>query len=106
MLDVSRIILQASLVIKSDKNNKTRRVHETGKPRGFKGLDGGLAADRLDDLAAAQSISDISALCSVNLHKLKGNRRKEWAINVNGPWRICFIPTAQGFVSVNIENDH
>jgi hypothetical protein len=32
----------------------------------------------------------ISPLKSVGLHPLKGNRRGQWAIAVNGPWRICF----------------
>ena len=27
---------------------------------------------------------------SVGLHKLKGARRRLWAMTVNGPWRICF----------------
>jgi len=34
--------------------------------------------------------SGISPLKSVGLHKLKGNRKGQWATTVNGPWRICF----------------
>nr|WP_285538436.1 type II toxin-antitoxin system RelE/ParE family toxin [Brucella sp. NBRC 12950] len=26
----------------------------------------------------------------MNLHPLKGNRKGQWAMNINGPWRICF----------------
>jgi proteic killer suppression protein len=26
----------------------------------------------------------------VGLHPLKGSRKGQWAIAVNGPWRICF----------------
>ena len=33
---------------------------------------------------------DLSPLKSVGLHKLKGNRAGQWAMTVNGPWRICF----------------
>jgi len=29
-------------------------------------------------------------LKSVGLHKLTGDRRGQWAMTVNGPWRICF----------------
>jgi proteic killer suppression protein len=29
-------------------------------------------------------------LRSVGLHKLKGDRKGDWAIKVNGPWRIVF----------------
>ncbi len=26
----------------------------------------------------------------MNLHKLKGPRRSQWAMTINGPWRLCF----------------
>jgi proteic killer suppression protein len=29
-------------------------------------------------------------LKSVGLHKLTGDRAGQWAMTVNGPWRICF----------------
>ena len=38
----------------------------------------------------ARSLQDIDPLKSVGLHKLKGKRKRQWAITVNGPWRICF----------------
>ena len=38
----------------------------------------------------AKTLSDLSPLKSVGLHKLKGNPQDEWAMTVNGPWRICF----------------
>ena len=41
-------------------------------------------------LNAAERLDHISPLKSVGLHPLKGNRRGQWAITVNGPWRICF----------------
>ncbi len=41
-------------------------------------------------LNAATSLRSISPLKSVGLHKLKGERKGQWAITVNGPWRICF----------------
>ncbi len=41
-------------------------------------------------LDAATGLSDISPLKSVGLHPLKGDRKGQWAISVNGPWRICF----------------
>ncbi|RJF88486.1 hypothetical protein D3874_16945 [Oleomonas cavernae] len=30
------------------------------------------------------------ARVSVGLHKLAGNRKGQWAMTVNGPWRLCF----------------
>lgn len=41
-------------------------------------------------LNAAERLEDISPLKSVGLHPLKGDRKGQWAITVNGPWRICF----------------
>ena len=41
-------------------------------------------------LNAATSLADLSPLKSVGLHKLKGDRRGQEAMTVNGPWRICF----------------
>jgi proteic killer suppression protein len=29
-------------------------------------------------------------LNSVGLHKLKGDKRDFWSVDVNGPWRIVF----------------
>jgi toxin HigB-1 len=34
----------------------------------------------------AKSLSDLS----LGLHKLKGDRRGQWAMTVHGAWRICF----------------
>jgi plasmid maintenance system killer protein len=32
----------------------------------------------------------LSPLRSVGLHKLKGDRKHQWAMTVNARWRICF----------------
>ena len=48
------------------------------------------ALDLLAALDAAVSLKDISPLKSVGLHKLTGARKGQWAMTVNGPWRICF----------------
>ena len=53
-------------------------------------MDEEAAQDLLAALDAATSIKDLSPLRSVGLHKLKGDRRGQWAMTVNGPWRICF----------------
>ena len=48
------------------------------------------AVDLLLALNAAKSLGDLSPLKSVGLHKLKGDRRGQWAMTVNERWRICF----------------
>ena len=49
-----------------------------------------MAIDLLLALNAAGTLQDLSPLKSVGLHKLKGKRKGQWAMTVNGPWRICF----------------
>jgi proteic killer suppression protein len=76
-------------MIKSWKDSATRRFAEMGKSK-FSGLDQNRATELLNTLDAASSLRAISPLKSVGLHKLKGDRKGQWAITVNGPWRICF----------------
>jgi toxin HigB-1 len=76
-------------VIRSWANSATQKFAEEGKSK-FSGLDEALAHVRLASLDAAISLAELSPLRSVNLHKLTGDRKGKWAMNVNGPWRICF----------------
>ena len=48
------------------------------------------AEELLAALDAAISLKDLNPLKSVGLHKLTGDRKGQWAMTVNGPWRICF----------------
>ncbi len=76
-------------MIQSWGNSATRRLFETGKSR-FRGIEIDAALDLLAILNAASRLDHISPLKSVGLHALKGGRKGQWAITVNGPWRICF----------------
>jgi proteic killer suppression protein len=76
-------------MIRSWGNSATRRLYETGKSR-FGNLDADRALELLVSLDEAISLSELSPLKSVGLHKLKGDRRGQWAMTVNGPWRLCF----------------
>ncbi len=76
-------------MIRSWANSATRRFAETGKSK-FAGLDVEAAEERLAALDAATALSDLSPLRSIGLHKLAGARRDQWAMTVNGPWRVCF----------------
>lgn len=76
-------------MIKSITDTATRQFVETGKSR-FSGLDPAKAMARLNVLNAARSLDDISPLRSIGLHKLTGDRKGQWAMTINGPWRLCF----------------
>ena len=77
-------------MIQSLANSRSRRFYEDGKTSKFRGMDVEAAEDLLAALDAAISLRDLSPLKSVGLHKLTGNRKGQWAMTVNGPWRICF----------------
>ncbi len=76
-------------MIRSWANAATRQFAETGKNK-FSGMDRDAADDLLAALDAATRLDDLSPLKSVGLHKLTGSRKGQWAMSINGPWRICF----------------
>ena len=77
-------------MIRPWRNAASRKVWEGESPNRFRGLDFEAAVDLLLALNVAETLQDLSPLRSVGLHKLKGARRRQWAMTVNGPWRICF----------------
>ncbi len=77
-------------MIRSWRNAASRRVWEGEQPRQFRGMDFDAAVELLAALHVAKALSDLSPLKSLGLHKLKGNRRDQWAMTVNDRWRICF----------------
>ena len=76
-------------MIKTWANSASRRFSEDGTCK-FSGMDASTAEELLAALSAAPSLADLSPLKSLGLHKLTGNRKGQWAMTVNGPWRICF----------------
>ena len=92
-------------MIKSWKTSVTRRFAEEGKGR-FSGLDEQRAMARLQLLDAIRSINEIPSLASIRLHKLKGARRNQWAMNINGPWRLVFEFTDGDAYEVEIVDYH
>jgi len=77
-------------MIRSWRNSAIRKVWDGERPNQFRGLDFEGAVDLLLALNVTKLLSDLSRLKSVGLHKLKGDRRGQWAMTVNDRWRICF----------------
>ena len=77
-------------MIRSWRNSATRKVWDGELPNQFRGLDFEAAIDLLLALNVAKSLEDLSPLKCVGLHKLKGDRKNQWAMTVNARWRICF----------------
>jgi proteic killer suppression protein len=77
-------------MIKSFANTAAKRLFRTGQSKYPSGMNARRALIMLRLLDAAPSLQAISPLKSIGLHPLKGDRQSQWAIIVNGPWRICF----------------
>ncbi len=48
------------------------------------------ALRKLQLLAAAERTEDLLIPPGNRLEQLKGNRKGQWSIRINGQWRICF----------------
>ena len=48
------------------------------------------AEKRLRVLDAAASLNDLATLNSNRLEALRGDRKGQYSIRINGQWRICF----------------
>lgn len=81
--------LYLAKVIVSFANRATERFARQGKSK-FAGMDEAKAMARLKVLRAAHSIDDIPPLKSIGLHALSGDRKGQWAMTINGPWRLVF----------------
>jgi toxin HigB-1 len=93
-------------VIRSWRNAASCKVWEGERPNWFRGLDCEAAVDLLLALNVAKSLQDLTPLKSVGLHKLKGDREGQWAMTVNGPWRICFAFRKGDAYDVEITDYH
>ena len=93
-------------MIKSWRNAASRKVWDGERPNRFRGVDFEVAEDLLLALNVAKSLGDLSPLASVGLHKLKGDRKGQWAMTINGPWRVCFEFTDGDAYEVEIVDYH
>ena len=76
-------------MIVSFANRDTERFARDGRSK-FAGMDEAKAMARLQVLHGASALDDIPPLKSVGLHALSGKRQGQWAMTINGPWRLVF----------------
>lgn len=78
-------------MIRTWKNSVSRKVYDEGRaPKRFGSLDLEAAEEALTLLNQAGSLNDLRFVRYLRLHRLRGSRRAQWSITINGPWRICF----------------
>jgi proteic killer suppression protein len=92
-------------MIRSIKGSATRQFVEQGKSR-FSGMDVALANRRLRQINTASNLQAIAGLNSVGLHKLKGDKRDFWSVDVNAGWRIHFRFKDGDAYDVHITDPH
>lgn len=66
-------------------NNDKQAIKKLGQRRAE------LYKQRLDDLFAASTLEDVRYLPG-NYHELKGNRKGQWACDLDHPYRLIFEP--------------
>jgi len=93
-------------MIKSWATRDSQRFYEEGRISKFRSMDVNAAQELLAALNAATSLKDLSPLKSLHLHKLKGDRKGQWAMTINGPWRVCFRYRTGDAYDVEITDYH
>lgn len=55
---------------------------------------------------SAENLNDISDVKFLQFHELKGDRKGEYAVSINGPWRVVFKVDGKSINDIDIENYH
>lgn len=69
--------------------SETKLLYDVGKSVRFQ-AGAKVALRKLDMMAAAMSLEDLKVPPGNRLEALKGKRRGQYSIRINGQWRICF----------------
>lgn len=77
-------------MIKSFRQKALEHFWITGKSKTIPGEMRVCLLDKLTILHHARVWQDLRVPPGNHLHALRGNREGQWAISVNGPWRLCF----------------
>jgi toxin HigB-1 len=66
----------------------------------------GIAERKLAQIQAAQTLDFLRSPPGNQLEALKGDRKGQHSIRINGQWRICFVWTKAGPADVEIVDYH
>jgi len=76
-------------MIRNYRDKRTREFSDGKRVKAFDGI-AHKASMKLDQLDAAISLDDLSALPSNRFEALKGDRKGQYSIRINDQWRVCF----------------
>ena len=77
-------------MIRSFADNETERVWNEQRSRKLPSDIQNVALRKLQLISAAEWIADLRIPPGNRLEQVKGDRRGQWSIRINGQWRICF----------------
>ena len=89
-------------MIVSYRDKRTRDFAAGRRVNAFSGIERS-ARLKLDRLEAAMSLKDLAGLPGNRFEALVGNRKGQYSIRVNDPWRICFQCPERLLGPVNVE---
>ena len=92
-------------MIKSFKHKGLELFFTKGSYKGIPAQFGARIERMLDRLDAAKEAKDMD-LPGYKFHVLKGERKGDCAVSVNGNWRITFAFEDEDAVDVNLEDYH
>ena len=78
-------------MIRSFADKETERVWNEERSRKLPPDIQDTALRKLQMLNAAEKIADLANPPGNRLEPLKGSRKGQWSIRINGQWRICFV---------------
>lgn len=78
-------------MIRSFRCKETERVWNGEMSRKFPGDMQDRALRKLRQLDVARTLDDLKNPPGNNLEALKGDRKGQYSLRINGQWRICFV---------------
>ena len=93
-------------MIKTFRDRVTERIFKRQRVKRFSLSIQKLAQRKLDLIDAADLIEDLRTPPGNRLEKLTGNRKGQYSIRVNDPWRICFRWRSGQATDVEIADYH
>ncbi|MGV2293010.1 type II toxin-antitoxin system RelE/ParE family toxin [Trinickia sp. YCB016] len=92
-------------MIKSFRCKDTEALYAGKSPKRFRAIEAA-AIRKLQMLEAAKELKDLRSPPGNQLEALKGDRRGQCSIRINGQWRLCFVWTDDGATEIEIVDYH
>ena len=92
-------------MIRSFADRKTEKFFSGERIKTFSGVKKAVER-KLIMLDSAEELVDLLVPPANNLEKLRGNRKGQYSIRINGQWRICFVWRSDGPHDVEITDYH